>query len=99
MHVVRYLEFFLDAILEFLNTASLFICLGESLDVPLVEGGHKASYDAPKHISGKSIELVCTGLCGSGREGDGRHFSHNGFELLYRNREGRRVNAGGALLG
>ena len=77
VYVIRYFELLLKCIFEFLDAGLLLIFLSEPLDVSFSEGGDKTPYHGPKHVSGKPIELVSTGLSGSGREGNGRCFSHN----------------------
>ena len=62
VHVVRYFELLFESVFELLDAGLLLVFLGESFNVSFLKGGHQASYDGPKHVSGESIELVGTGL-------------------------------------
>ena len=78
VYVIGYFELFFDMVFKFLYVAGLFVLFGEVVDVPLTEGGDKATYHGVEHIHCEPCKAVSCNLGGSWGEGSRRCLSHNG---------------------
>ena len=50
VHIVRYLKLLFDMVFKLLDAGPLFVSFCKVFNIPLSEGGHKATYDGSEHI-------------------------------------------------